>query len=361
MNRVESLESYRSYLFAIAYRMLGSAMDAEDMVQETYLRYQAAPQASIASLKAFLTTIITHLCLDQLQLARRKREQYLGPWLPEPISTAEAAELADVERRVDAYETISLAFLVLLEQLQPIERAIFLLREVFEYDYAEIAAFLGKSEVACRQWFSRAKKHLGDHRPRFPASPETQKQLLTGFLQAVNAGEMTPLMNLLAEEVTFWGDADGKVKGAPAQPIAGRLAVARFFLETGSVFMSSLPEDFRVELAEVNRQPALIIRAGARTFFVLTIDLVPVGNALRATVSCPFLQRHCVATAARSVGTKGTAPSSDRDGSSDLVPVGNALRATAAPSSDRDGSIEVEAHRIQTVRVMVNPEKLAHV
>jgi RNA polymerase sigma-70 factor, ECF subfamily len=253
--------------------MLGSAMDAEDMVQETYLRYQATPQDSITSLKAFLTTIITHLCLDQLQLARRKREQYLGPWLPEPISTAEAPELADVERRVDEYETISLAFLVLLEQLQPIERAVFLLREVFEYDYAEIAAFLGKSEVACRQWFSRAKKHLGDHRPRFPASPETQKQLLTGFLQAVNAGEMTPLMNLLAEEVTFWGDADGKVKGAPRQPIAGRLAVARFFLETGSVFRSALPEDFRVELAEVNRQPALIIRAGARTFFVLAIEV----------------------------------------------------------------------------------------
>ncbi len=179
---VESFESYRSYLFAIAYRMLGSAMDAEDMVQETYLRYQTTPPATIISLKAFLTTIITRLCMDQLQLARRKREQYLGPWLPEPISTAEASELAQVEERVDAYETISLAFLVLLEQLQPIERAVFLLREVFEYDYAEIAAFLGKSEVACRQWFSRAKKHLGDHRPRFPASPETQKQLLTGFL-----------------------------------------------------------------------------------------------------------------------------------------------------------------------------------
>ncbi len=147
---VESFESYRSYLFAIAYRMLGSAMDAEDMVQETYLRYQATPPASIISLKAFLTTIITRLCMDQLQLARRKREQYLGPWLPEPISTAEASELAQVEERVDAYETISLAFLVLLEQLQPFERAVFLLREVFEYDFAEIATMLDKSEVTRR-------------------------------------------------------------------------------------------------------------------------------------------------------------------------------------------------------------------
>src|SRR5215469_15648792 len=174
----ETLESYRSYLFAIAYRMLGSVMDAEDMVQETYLRYQVTEYESVTSLKALLTTIITHLCLNQLQLARRKREEYLGPWLPEPISTAEADALADAERRVDAYETISLAFLVLLEQLQPVERAVFLLREVFEYDYAEIAAFLDKSEAACRKAFSRAKHHMGDHRPRLAASPDTQKQLL---------------------------------------------------------------------------------------------------------------------------------------------------------------------------------------
>src|SRR5213080_1222595 len=186
---MESFESYRPYLFAIAYRMLGSAMDAEDMVQETYLRYQTTPPETIHSLKAYLTTILTRLCMDQLQLARRKRELYVGPWLPEPILTATTSEAADPEKRVETEESISLAFLVLLEQLQPFERAVFLLREVFEYDYAEIASFLGKSEVACRQWFSRAKKHLGDHRPRFPASPETQKQLLTGFLQAVNAGE----------------------------------------------------------------------------------------------------------------------------------------------------------------------------
>src|SRR5436190_2050013 len=230
---MDQFEEYRSLMFSIAYRMLGSAMDAEDMVQETYLRYQGTPPETITSHKAFLTTIISRLSMDQLHLARRKREQYLGPWLPEPIITVEAPELAQVEERVDTYESISLAFL---------------LREVFEYDYAEIASFLGKSEVACRQWFSRAKKHLGDHRPRFPASPETQKQLLTGFLRAVNAGEMTSLMSLLAEDVTFWGDGGGKVKGAATHPITGRVAVARFFLETGSLFRSALPEDFRVEL-----------------------------------------------------------------------------------------------------------------
>ncbi|MGZ3609826.1 MAG: RNA polymerase sigma factor SigJ [Ktedonobacteraceae bacterium] len=267
---MESFEAYRHYLFAIAYRMLGSAMDAEDMVQETYLRYQATPPETITSLKAFLTTIITRLCMDQLHLARRKRELYVGPWLPEPINTATTAESVDPQERVDTEETISLAFLLLMEQLQPIERAVFLLREDFEYDYSEIATFLGKSEAACRQSFSRAKKHLADHRPRFHAPVDTQKQLLTGFLQALQAGEMSSLMNLLAEDVTFWGG--GKVKATATRPISGRVAVARFFLQTGNVFRSSLPEDARVELAEVNRQPALIIRSGERALSVLMIE-----------------------------------------------------------------------------------------
>ncbi len=286
---MESFEMYRSYLFAIAYRMLGSAMDAEDMVQETYLRYSTTPPETITSLKAFLTTIITRLCMDQLQLARRKREQYLGPWLPEPIITADTREVINPEERVDREESISMAFLLLLEQLQPIERAVFLLREVFEYDYAEIATFLGKSEAACRQWFSRAKKHLADHGPRFPASPDTHRQLLTGFLQAAQAGEMPTLMNLLAEDVTLWVDSGGKVKGAATRPISGRDAVARFSLGTRRF----LPEGARVELAAVNGQLALIFRAGDRAYLVL--------------------------------------------------------------------AIEVEAQRIQTIRIVANPEKLARV
>src|SRR5215472_13102817 len=216
---VESFESYRSYLFALAYRMLGSAMDAEDMVQETYLRYQTTPPETIRSLKAFLTTIITRLCMDQLDLARRKRELYVGPWLPEPILTATTPEAGDPERRVDMEESISFAFLMLLEQLQPFERAVFLLREVFEYEFAEIATMLGKSEVACRRSFSRAKRHLSEHRPRFPASAQTHRQLLSGFFQAVQGGDMTPLMDLLSEHVTLWADAGGKIKQAALHPI----------------------------------------------------------------------------------------------------------------------------------------------
>jgi RNA polymerase sigma-70 factor (ECF subfamily) len=268
---VETCENYRTYLFAISYRMLGSAMDAEDMVQETYLRYSTTPPETIVSLKAYLTTIISRLCVDQLKLARRKREQYLGPWLPEPILTTAEFESMSPEERVDREESISMAFLVLLEQLQPIERAVFLLREVFDYDYAEIASFLGKSEVACRQWFSRAKKHLADHQPRFPASPDTQKQLIAGFLQAVQAGEMIPLMDLLSEDATMWTDGGGKIKGAATRPITGREAVAHFSLRARKRFF---PEGARVELAEVNGQPGLIIRVADRAYRVMTIEVM---------------------------------------------------------------------------------------
>ena len=265
----ESFETYRPYLFAIAYRMLGSAMDAEDMIQETYLRYQTTPPETITSLKAFLTTILTRLCVDQLHLAHRTREQYIGPWLPEPIITDDRSDPGDVAARVETYESISLAFLVLLEELQPIERAVFLLREVFEYEYAEIATFLDKSEVACRQWFSRAKKHLADGRPRFPPSPETHRQLLNGFLQAVQVGDMTTLMDMLAEDVTLWADGGGKVRGAATQPIAGRVDAVRFLLGTRRV----APENYQYEVVEVNRQPALIVRANDRVYLVLTIEV----------------------------------------------------------------------------------------
>jgi RNA polymerase sigma-70 factor (ECF subfamily) len=266
---VESFESYRPYLFSIAYRMLGSAMDAEDMVQETYLRYQTTPEDSIHSLKAYLTTILIRLCMDQLQLARRKREVYVGPWLPEPIITATASDSADPQERVDREESISLAFLVLLEQLQSFERAVFLLREVFEYEFAEITTILGKSEAACRRSFSRAKQHLREHRPRFPASPQTHRQLLSGYFQAVQDGEMTALTNLLSEGVTLWADGGGKIKTAALRPIRGRDAVARFSLGT----YRFLPEHYQMEIAEVNSQAALIIRTGGQALFVLSIDV----------------------------------------------------------------------------------------
>jgi RNA polymerase sigma-70 factor, TIGR02957 family len=266
---VESFESYRPYLFSIAYRMLGSAMDAEDMVQETYLRFQTAAPQTIHSLKAYLTTILVRLCMDQLQLARRKREVYVGPWLPEPILTEEMPEAADPAKRVETEESISLAFLVLLEQLQPFERAVFLLREVFEYEFAEIATMLEKSEANCRRSFSRAKQHLVDQRPRFPSAPETHRQLLTNFLAAVQSGEMTSLTNLLAENVTLWADGGGRTRTAILHPIYGREAVARISMGTKRFW----PEDARFELREINGQAALVGRANDRAWTVLAMDV----------------------------------------------------------------------------------------
>ena len=271
---VESFETYRPYLFAIAYRMLGSAMDAEDMVQETYIRSQATPPEPIRSLRAYLSTILIHLCMDELKIARRRREEYMGPWLPEPILTEITSPSAesgggDPAERVDREESISVAFLVLLERLQPFERAVFLLREVFEYEFAEIAMMLDKSEAACRRSFSRAKKHLSEHRPRFPPSPQTHRQLLTGFFQAVQGGDMSSLMDLLSEDVTLWADGGGKIKTAALRSIVGRDAVARFSLGT----VRFLPADYQVEIAEVNAQAAVIIRTGAQALFVLTIEV----------------------------------------------------------------------------------------
>ena len=272
----ETFETYRSYLFGVAYRMLGSAMDAEDMVQETYIRYQTASPQDLHSLKAYLTTILTRLCIDQLDLARRKRELYVGPWLPEPILTTSAAETADPEKRVELEESISLAFLVLLEQLQPFERAVFLLREVFDYEFAEIAAMLGKSEAACRRSFSRAKPHLRDHRPRFPASRQTHQQLLDSYVRAVETGEMETLMSLLSEDVVLWTDSGGKIKTAAFRPVIGPDAVARFSLGTKRFWLP----DYHVERAEVNGQPAVLIYFGGQLFSVLTIEVE--GEKIRA-------------------------------------------------------------------------------
>jgi RNA polymerase sigma-70 factor, ECF subfamily len=269
MNSMESFETYRSYLFSIAYRMLGGAMDAEDMVQETYLRYQAASSEEIRSLKAFLTTIVTRLCIDQLQLAYRQRETYLGPWLPEPILTG-VGQGADVEEDMAMKESLSLAYLVLLEELQPAERAVFLLREVFDYDYADIARFVGKKEPACRQLFSRAKKHLAASRSEKAATPAEQQHLMTGFVEAVRQGDTEGLMHMLSADVTLVADGGGKVAGAATHPVVGRADVAQFSVAATRRF---LPPSYVAELAEVNYQPAIIGWSGGRAVVVMTVEV----------------------------------------------------------------------------------------
>jgi RNA polymerase sigma-70 factor (ECF subfamily) len=277
--QADSFETYRSLLFAIAYRMLGSAMEAEDIVQEAYLRYRATPPESIRTLKSFLTTIVHHLCLDHLKSAQARRENYVGPWLPEPIITGDGASLISLLPQIGDQESISMAFLVLLESLSPLERAVFLLREVFDYEYAEIAQITGRDEAACRQLFSRAKKHVREHRPRFPASPETHAKMVDRFMEACVAGDVDGLMSLLAEDVTVWSDSGGKVSGAARHPIQGRDKVARAVI----AMLSHAPEGTTLDVIEANGLPALLIRINGQIAVVITVEVE--GDLIRAARS----------------------------------------------------------------------------
>jgi RNA polymerase sigma-70 factor (ECF subfamily) len=243
--QTDPFEEYRSLLFAMAYRMLGSAMEAEDIVQEAYLRYRATPPASIGTLKSFLTTIVHHLCIDHLKSAQARRETYIGPWLPEPIMTGDGALLMSPLRQLIDRESISMAFLVLLESLSPLERAVFLLREVFDYEYAEIAQITGRDQAACRQLFSRAKKHISQHRPRFPSSPEAHAKMVGRFLEACMAG-----------------DIDDQV----ARGIIGHLSRA--------------PEGMTADVIEANGLPALLVRVNGQIVSVLTLEVE--GDFIRA-------------------------------------------------------------------------------
>jgi RNA polymerase sigma-70 factor (ECF subfamily) len=201
---MEELESYRALLFSIAYRMTGSASEAEDLVQESFLRFLDTPHGPIHSLKSFLTTILVHVCLDYLKSARLEREHYLGVWLPEPVLTTDA-ELWP-EASVEQKESLSLAFLLLLETLTPPERAIFLLHEVFDYPFQEIAQVVGKSPTTCRQILHRAHQHLAGRQRRFAAPPEVHAHLLQRFLLACQAGDLAALTDLLAMDSKAWTD-----------------------------------------------------------------------------------------------------------------------------------------------------------
>jgi RNA polymerase sigma-70 factor (ECF subfamily) len=251
---MDSFEEYRPLLFSIAYRMLGSAVDAEDIVQDAYIRYQTHSVEEIRSPRAFLTTMVTRLCINFLQSARVQREQYLGPWLPEPIRTDADTMSLIPNKRVEIHETVSMAFLVVLEQLTPAERAVFLLREVFDYSYREIGDILEKDEAACRQLFSRARKHITDNKPRFNASEEKHRELLDKFMSVVMSGDLEPLMNMLVDDAVMWTDGGGQATAA-IYPIYGRKNVARFVL--GSTRL--LKKDYQIEISQINDEPAVLI------------------------------------------------------------------------------------------------------
>src|ERR1051326_8212739 len=187
-DRIEAFQDHRAYLFSIAYRLLGSVTDAEDVLQDAYLRWQAARgQHEVRSARAFLATIVVRLCMDQLRSARARREVYVGNWLPEPLLTSGRSDLTDT---MVLRESLSFAFLLMLEKLSPLERAVFVLREVFDYDYSEIAPIVEKSEANCRQAFHRARQRLGSEERRFQPSPEDQAQLTQEFLHAATSGDV---------------------------------------------------------------------------------------------------------------------------------------------------------------------------
>ena len=210
--RLASFDQYRSLLFSVAYRMLGSVVDAEDMLQETFIRWQQAPDVEIRSPRAFLVTIISRLCINQLQSARVQREEYVGQWLPEPVITGPGSDALEI---IQVDESLSMAFLVMLERLTAIERAVFLLREVFDYEYSEIAAVLGQSEANCRQILSRAKQHVSAIRPRFKTSSQKNSDLLERFLKATSDGDMEGLVALLSSDVVLHSDGGGKAIAVP--------------------------------------------------------------------------------------------------------------------------------------------------
>jgi RNA polymerase sigma-70 factor, ECF subfamily len=244
--------------------MLGTVADAEDALQEAYLRWERANEEEIRSPKAFLATITTRLCLNHLESARVRREEYVGEWLPEPLVTQES-EPVD---RVELAESLSIAFLVLLESLTPTERAVLLLRDVFGYEFAEVASILGTSEANCRQSLSRARKHVAANRPRFETSTEQRDRLLHAFMGATARGDLAGLVSLLAEDVTVRSDGGGKASAA-LQPILGADRAARFFVGIAKKF-GKLYADTR--FAEINGEPGVIIYVDGEPVSVTTFE-----------------------------------------------------------------------------------------
>jgi RNA polymerase sigma-70 factor, ECF subfamily len=258
-------DEHRAYLFGVAYRMLASAADAEDIVQEAYLRWSAQPRDDVVSPRGFLTTVVVRLCLDEVRSARSRRETYVGPWLPEPLLVDErdaswAAELAD---------SLSLAFLVMLEELAPVERAAFLLHDVFDYGYPEIAEMLDRQEPACRQLVSRARQRVGDRRHRFDVDREQGQQLAERFVVACSTGDLGALMGMLSDDVVVWTDGGGVVRAA-RRPIYGADKSARFLVAVAT----TVPDGAEVRNVVINGQPGVLIIAADVVVNAVALDII---------------------------------------------------------------------------------------
>src|SRR6266567_3541630 len=266
----ERFEELRPLMFSIAYRMVGSVSEAEDIVQEAFLRFHRESQrgVEIDSPKAYLSSITTRLGIDHLRSARVRRETYVGQWLPEPLLTETEPDAA---QHAETADSLSLAFLVLLESLSPVERAVFLLREVFEYGYDEIAAVVGKSEENCRQILLRAHRQVEAKKPRFEASRRRREELARRFFEAVGDGDLEGLTRLLAADVVSYSDGGGKASAFP-HPMHGRERIVRVLLRFGE-WRAQLGAE-RMRLAEVNGQPgAVYLGHDGRAVLVVSLDI----------------------------------------------------------------------------------------
>ena len=267
----------RGLLTSVAYRVLGRWSDAEDVVQDAWLRWSGSDYASVQDPKAFLVTVTTRLAIDQLRKAQTRKENYVGPWLPEPVLTRDAADTApDTADRVVLDDTVSLAMLLVMETLSPLERAVFVLREAFDYSFAEIAAMLDRSEAAVRQLLVRARTHVHEKRARYPLDDVKRQSIAERFLAACTGGDVAPLLELLSPDVTVISDGGGVVTAA-TRPVVGLDHVSRFLLGVAHKYEQYVEAglDVTIEVARtgINGDPAMLAFADGKILYVYTLDL----------------------------------------------------------------------------------------
>ena len=247
-SEAKDFEAHRSFLAGLAYRMLGSVAEAEDVVQDAYLRWAQSDASTVVHPRAFLARVVTRLCLDRMKSATSRREQYVGTWLPEPIVAAPAEPMAD---------NLSIALLVTLERLSPLERAAFLLHEVFDMDYGDIASALGRSEEACRQLAARARQHVRDERPRFAPTDENRERLFAAFEAVMTSGDVSGFAQLLADDAVLYADGGGK-RAAVLEPIRGKENILQLFSAVLAARDPLRPD--QMERASINGMPGFVIR-----------------------------------------------------------------------------------------------------
>lgn len=265
--RTDEFEQHRGVLTGVAYRMLGRISDAEDVVQEAWLRWNAESRADVRVPRAYLVRITTRLAIDRLRQSRTRRETYVGPWLPEPVVTDFGPAVPDTAERAELADSVSLAVLVVLESLSPLERAVFVLREAFGFPFGEIATVLERSEASVRQLATRARRHVEERRPRYDVDPAERRDLTERFLAAAAGGDFDALLALLAPDVRLVGDSGGKAK-APLRVMVGADKVGRFFAAVGTEAAA-----FEVRLMELNGAPAALVLSDGRPELVLQLEV----------------------------------------------------------------------------------------